>query len=199
MTRWIVDSARRLRVAVVALAVILMIAGTRAALDTPLDVFPEFAPPLVEIQTEAPGLSTAEVESLVTVPLESALNGTPWLTTMRSHTVLGLSDIVLTFEDGTDPLRARELVQEALAEEAVHLPSVSKTPVILPPLSSTSRTMMIGLTSKTLSRTQLSTLARWTVRPRLLAVRGVANVSIWGERARTLQVLVDPAKLRAIG
>ena len=82
--------------------VVLIVVGIRAPRDAPLDVFPEFAPPLVEIQTEAPGLSTEEVESLVTVPLENALNGMPWLKTLRSKSVLGLSSVVLIFEDGTD-------------------------------------------------------------------------------------------------
>src|SRR5262245_58846128 len=166
MTRWIVDSARRLRVAVVALAVILMIAGSRAALDTPLDVFPEFAPPLVEIQTEAPGLSTGEVESLVTVPLESALNGVAGLVRLRSKTVLGLSSVVLIFEEGTNLMAARQLVQERLAPVTTTLPAAARPPVILSPLSSLSRVMKIGLTSHKLSQVELTTLAKWTIRPR---------------------------------
>jgi CzcA family heavy metal efflux pump len=197
MMRWLVDSALRLRVAVLALAVVLMVAGTRAALDTPLDVFPEFAPPLVEIQTEAPGLSTSEVESLITVPLESALNGVAGLTRLRSKTVLGLSSVVLIFEDGINLMAARQLVQERLSHAASALPAAARPPVILSPLSSLSRVLKIGITSKKLSQVELTTLAKWTIRPRLMSIPGVANVAIWGQRDRQLQVLVEPDRLRA--
>src|SRR6185503_2042883 len=114
----IVAAALRLRVLVLACAVLLVILGIRSAQKTSFDVFPEFAPPLVEIQTEAPGLSTEEVETLVSMPLENALNGIPWLKTIRSKSVLGLSSVVLIFKEGTDLLRARQMVQERLAIEA---------------------------------------------------------------------------------
>ena len=197
MMNWLVSTSLRLRVIVVALAVLLMVVGLRVVRSTPLDVFPEFAPPLVEIQTEAPGLSTAEVESLISVPIENALNGTAQLKTLRSKTVLGLSSVVLIFEQGTELMPARQRVQERLALVAPQLPAAARPPVILQPLSSTSRAMKIGLSSKKLSQTELSTLARWTVRPRLMAVPGVANVAIWGQRDRQLQVLVEPDRLRA--
>jgi len=194
---WIVSTSLRLRIIVVALAALLMIVGARVVQDTPLDVFPEFAPPLVEIQTEAPGLSTAEVESLITVPIENALNGTAQLKALRSKSVLGLSSVVLIFQEDTDLMRARQVVQERLALAAPQLPAAARPPVILQPLSSTSRAMKIGVSSKTLSQMELSTLARWTIRPRLMAIPGVANVAIWGQRDRQLQVLIDPDRLRA--
>jgi CzcA family heavy metal efflux pump len=194
---WLVSTSLRLRVVVLALSVALILVGVRTLEKTPLDVFPEFAPPLVEIQTEAPGLSTEEVESLVSMPLENALNGTPWLKTIRSKSVLGLSSVVLIFANGTDLIRARQLVQERLAVEAGKLPAVARPPVILSPLSSTSRVMKIGVTSPTLSQMDMTTLARWTIRPRLMSVPGVANVAIWGQRDRQFQVLVDPDRLRA--
>ncbi len=197
MIKWLVSTSLHFRVMVVAVAVLLMVAGFQTARVTPLDVFPEFAPPLVEIQTEAPGLSTEEVESLITVPLESALNGTAWLETIRSKSVLGLSSVVLIFEEGTDLMRARQLVQERLAVEAAHLPAVSKPPVMLSPLSSTSRVLKIGLSSEKLSQMDMTILAKWTIRPRLMAIPGVANVAIWGQRDRQFQVLVDPEVLRA--
>jgi CzcA family heavy metal efflux pump len=197
MLNWIVKTALELRVVVAALAAVLMVAGMAIVRDTPLDVFPEFAPPLVEIQTEAPGLSTAEVESLVTVPIENALNGTSWLKTIRSKSVLGLSSVVLIFQEGTDLLRARQLVQERLGIVSGQLPGVAHPPVILSPLSSTSRALKIGLWSKKLTQMELSTLARWTIRPRLMAIPGVANVAIWGQRDRQIQVLADPARLQA--
>ena len=197
--RWLVTTALRHRFAVLTLAALLALFGVHAARETPLDVFPEFAPPLVEVQTEAPGLSTEEVESLVTAPLESALNGTAWLKTLRSKSVLGLSSVVCLFQEGADLMRARQLVQERVAMIAPRLPAVARPPVILPPLSSTSRLMKIGLSSPTLSQMDLSELALWTIRPRLMAVPGVANVAIWGQRDRQLQVRVDPHRLAANG
>ena len=197
MMRHIVSSALRLRVAVVALSILTVIVGIRTAQQAPFDVFPEFAPPLVEIQTEAPGLSTAEVEALVTVPLENAMNGVPDLRTLRSKSVLGLSSVVMIFEDGTDRIQSRQLVQERLARVAAGLPAAARPPVILSPLSSLSRVMKIGVSSKRLSQVELTTLAKWTIRPRLMSIPGVANVAIWGQRDRQIQVLVDPDRLRA--
>src|SRR5215212_3553048 len=112
MLSWLVSTSLKFRVVVLALAVLLLVFGIRAARDTPLDVFPEFAPPLVEVQTEAPGLSAEEVEQNVTIPIESALGGTPFLKTIRSKSVLGLSSVVMVFEEGADMSKARPLVQE---------------------------------------------------------------------------------------
>ena len=196
---WLVSASLRLRVLVLAASVVLMIEGVRAARDAPMDVFPEFAPPLVEVQTEAPGLSTEEVESLVSVPLENALNGTAGLKTLRSKSVLGLSSVVMIFKEGTDLMTSRQLVNERMAIAAPRLPAVVRTPVILSPLSSLSRVLKIGVSSKTMSQMDMSELAKWTIRPRLMAVPGVANVAIWGQRDRQFQVLVDPERLRAVG
>ncbi|MBX7105234.1 MAG: efflux RND transporter permease subunit [Gemmataceae bacterium] len=199
MLSWLVETSLRLRVVVLALCVVLLVVGGRALQTAPLDVFPEFAPPYVEIQTEAPGLSTEEVESLVTVPLENALNGTSGVKTIRSKSVLGLSSIVLIFGDGADVSRSRQLIQERLSVEATRLPTVARAPVILQPLSTTSRLLKIGVWSDTLSQRDMSVLALWTIRPRLMAIPGVANVAIWGQRDRQFQVLVDPERLRANG
>jgi CzcA family heavy metal efflux pump len=197
--RWLIEHALRLRVAVVVLTIVAIWLGVRVVRDAPLDVFPEFAPPLVEVQTEAPGLSTEEVEALVSMPIEQALNGTPYLDVVRSKSVLGLSSVVVIFERGTDLLKARQFVAERLARLQGTLPAVAHAPVLLSPLSSTSRVMKIGLTSQEMSQTELTTLVRWTVRPRLMSVTGVANVAIWGQRDRQLQVLVDPERLKANG
>ena len=194
---WLVTTSLKLRVLVLAASIILVIFGAQTLKTAPLDVFPEFAPPLVEIQTEAPGLSTEEVESLITIPLENGLKGTPWLKTLRSKSVLGLSSVVLIFPQGTDLIRARQFVQERLAMEASRLPVVAHPPVMLSPLSSTSRVLKIGVTSKTLSQMEISELAKWTIRPNLMAIQGVANVAIWGQRDRQLQVLVNPERLRS--
>jgi CzcA family heavy metal efflux pump len=197
--RWIIETALRLRVAVVVLTIVVLIAGTRIVSQTDFDVFPEFAPPLVEIQTEAPGLSSSEVEVLVTVPIENALNGVSWLEKIRSKSVMGLSSVVAYFEEDTGLMQARQLVQERISEVSGKLPDVTKTPVILSPLSSTSRVLKIGISSEKLSQMEMTTIAKWTIRPRLMAVPGVANVAIWGERDRQIQILIDPGILFANG
>ena len=160
-----------------------------------MDVFPEFAPPLVEIQTPSLGLSAAEVESLVTVPLEESLAGLPNLETMRSKSVPDLSSIKLYFERGTDLLDARQLVQERLKLANHTLPSWSSPPVLVPPLSATSRMLKIGISSDKLSVIDLSMITYWTIRQRLLRVPGVANIAIWGERIEMLQVQADPERM----
>lgn len=175
---WLVEMALRLRVAVFALSVLLIVVGVRLVPDLPLDVFPEFAPPYIEIQTEAPGLSAEEVENLVSFPLENALIGTPGLETLRSKSVMGLSSIRLLLHSNADVYRARQLVQERLATETPRLPTVARPPVILQPLSSLSRMMKIGMSSETLSQSDMTDLAVWTIRPRLMAIPGVANVAI---------------------
>ncbi|GAB3242760.1 efflux RND transporter permease subunit [Hymenobacter seoulensis] len=197
--KWIIESALRLRMVVVVLFGVLLVAGLQVVRNTPLDVFPEFAPPYVEVQTEAPGLSTAEVEALVSVPLENALNGTPEVKKIRSKSVLGLSSVVLYFPQGIDINNARQAVQERLARVAPTLPGVARPPVMLSPLSSTSRVLKIGVSSDSLTQVEMTTLARWSIRPRLMAVPGVANVAIWGQRDRQLQVLVNPEQLRTLG
>ncbi len=197
--RWLVAACLQLRVLVVAVAALFLIWGLRLGTQMPIDVFPEFAPPLVEIQTEAPGLSTTEVESMVTQPLENALGGVPFLKTLRSKSVLGLSSVVMLFDGKADLLQVRQLVQERLAHTGSQLPAAARPPVMLPPLSSLSRVLKIGLSSKTRSQMELTDLARWKIRPRLMAVPGVANVAIWGQRDRQLQVRVDPERVRALG
>ena len=199
MLSWLISSSVRGRVVVIALCGLLIGYGFRTIRTAPLDVFPEFAPPKVEIQTEAPGLSTDEVESLISVPLENALNGTPGLKTIRSKSVLGLSSVVLLFEERTDIHKVRQFVQERVAAEAVRLPIVARPPVILQPLSSLSRVMKIGLSSKTLTQRDMTVLTLWTIRPKLMSIPGVANIAIWGQRDKQYQVLVDPDRLRAEG
>src|SRR5437879_380551 len=198
MMRWIVGSSLQFRFIVVGIAAAMMVFGITRLHDMPVDVFPEFAPPMAEIQTEALGLSAAEVETLVTLNTEEMLAGVPWLRAMRSRSVPGMSSVQLIFEPGTNLMQARQLVQERLILSYL-LPNVSQRPVMLNPVSATSRTMMIGVSSKKLSPMELSVLARWTIKPRLMGVPGVANVSIWGQRERQLQVQIDPERLRAKG
>ncbi len=193
--RWIVESALKAKFLVLALAAAMMYFGVGQLRDIPVDVFPEFAPPRIEIQTEAPGLSTAETEEILTIPLEQVLAGTPRLDVMRSKTVPALSSILLIFEPGTDIWLARQLVAERI--KTVNLPSAISVPVMLPPLSSTSRTLFVALSSDELDLIELSETAFWKIRTRLLGIPGVANVAMWGERLHHLQVQVDPQILRA--
>src|SRR5512139_733666 len=192
--RWIVYTSLRFRYLVIFAAAALMIFGIARLSNTSVDVFPEFAPPKVEIQTLSMGLSAAAVEELVTVQLEHALNGIPGLDVMRSRSVPDLSDIVLIFKPGTDLIRARQLVNERVA--AVTLPTWAAPPVMIQPLSSTSRAMKIGISSETVDLKDLSMIAYWKIRARLLDVPGVANAPIWGERIKSPQVQVDLERMR---
>jgi CzcA family heavy metal efflux pump len=184
---------------VVAISIAVCVWGVVALRDNPTDVFPDFAPPQIQIQTESLGLSTSDVESLVTVPLEQGLNGTPGLTDMRSTSVPQLSSILMIFAPGTDLIRARQLVQERLKTVQPTLPKWASPPVMLPPVSATARALQIGMWSDTYTIPQLSQLMTWRIKPRLMQIDGVADVSVWNERQPTLQVQVDPAKMAAHG
>ncbi len=200
MMRRVVASSLKFRRLVVVLAAGSIVFGITQLRHMPVDDLPEFGPTLVEVRTEALGLSAAEVEQLITVPLEQdLLNGIAFLDEIHSESVPGLSSVVMIFEPGTPLLDARQVVAEKVAEAAVALPGVSAPPQMLQPLSSTSRVMAVRLSSETLTPIEMSLLARWTIGPRLLGVPGVANVSIWGQRDRQLQVLVDPERLRDAG
>lgn len=198
MMRRIIESSLKLRLLVVTIAAVVMVVGLTELRDMPVAVLPEFAPPYVEVQTEALGLSAKEVEDLVTLNVEELLSGVPWLVSMHSRSVPGMSSIILTFEPGTNLMRARQMVQERLTL-AYALPNASRPPTMLQPLSATSRVMMIGLSSSEVSLMEMSVLARWTIKPKLLGVPGVANVAVWGDRDRQLQVQIDPERLQAHG
>ncbi len=199
MLRWIIKSSLKFRFLVIAIAVGLMYFGVGQLQKMPVDVFPEFAPPMVEVQTICLGLAPEEVESLVTVPLEQVLAGVPGMTVMRSKSVPDLSAIKMYFVAGTDLLQARQLVSERIATVAPILPTWAAPPIMLPPLSATSRMMKIGISSKTRSVIDLSMITYWTIRQRLLRVPGVANIAIWGERIEMPQVNVVPELMRKHG
>ena len=199
MMKWIVGSSLKFRFLVVAAGAAMVFVGVGQLRNSPVDVFPEFAQPRVEIQTISLGLNATEVESLVTVPLEQSLQGLPDVEIVRSKSVSGLSSIQLLFERGTDILFSRQLVAERIGTVTPTLPTWAAPPALVPPLSSTSRVMKIGLTSKNLSLMEMSVITYWKIRTRLLQVPGVANVPIWGERLRQMQVQVDPQKLREYG
>jgi Cu/Ag efflux pump CusA len=200
MMRWVVESSVKFRLLVLA-ATAVLIGFCAAQLRTmPVDIHPEFTPTLVEVQTEALGLSAEEVEQLITVPLEQdLLVGVPFLKEIESASLPGLSSVLMTFEEGTNLLDARQVVQERLTQAigAAGLPEVAKPPQMIQPVSSNRRVSMITLSSETLTPIDVSVLARWVISPRLMGVPGVANVTVWGFRDRQLQVLVDPERLRA--
>jgi CzcA family heavy metal efflux pump len=196
MMRWIVGSSLKFRYLVLALAGGLMYFGLGQLRKMPVDVFPEFAPPMVEIQTICLGLSPEEVETLVTVPLEQVLAGVPQMSVMRSKSVPDLSAIKMYFDAGTDLMLARQQVTERLATVMTTLPTWASPPVVLPPLSATSRMLKIGISSKKHSVIDLSMITYWTIRQRLLRVPGVANVAIWGERIEMFQANVVPELMK---
>jgi CzcA family heavy metal efflux pump len=195
--RFIIASSLRFRYLVVGAAAALMFFGIQTLGHQKIDVFPEFAPITVEIQTECTGLSPSEVEQLVTVPLEDAVQGVPSDYEVESESVPELSAIFLYFKNGTDILQARQLVQERLSAAARTLPTWCSPPSMYPIVSATSRVIQIGLTSKSLSRLALSQTAAYTIRPRLLHVPGVANVAIWGEERKAIQVQANPTRMKA--
>ncbi len=199
MFRRIVAWSLKFRFIVLALGVAMMFIGADQMRHLRVDVFPEFAPPIVEIQTPCLGLAPTEVEALVTIPIEQSLAGVPELKILRSKSVTDLSSVKLIFEHGADAMLARQRVQEGLAQIIGVIPKDVGPPVMLQPLSATARFMKIGLSSKTVPLVKQSMMAYWTIRPRLLAVPGVANVAIWGERIDMLQVQVEPARLRENG
>src|SRR5918994_533325 len=199
LMRWIVGSSLRFRWLVIFAAVALMIFGIGETRNADVDVFPEFAPPQVEIQTIAIGNSSEQVEELITVPLEDQLNGIPGLEEMRSKSVADLSQIQLIFSRDVDLYESRQLVQERLTAASPNLPTWATPPWMMPPLSSTSRILKIGITSDELNMREMSVVAYWKIRQELLRVDGVANVAIWGEHLQQQQVYVDPEKLAEHG
>ncbi|MDE2150322.1 MAG: efflux RND transporter permease subunit [Gammaproteobacteria bacterium] len=183
---------------VVAASALLLVLGVSALRGARYGVFPEFAPPQVTVQTEAPGLAPRQVEALVTRPLETTLSGVLHTRALRSFSMQGLSKIQIVFDDGVDPYRQRQLVGEKLAAAATLLPVGIGVPTLSPLSSSTLVIEGIGFTSTRLSPRALQDFVRWTVTPRLLAVPGVADFNLWGDHARQLQVEIDPPRLAAL-
>ncbi|HSP19619.1 MAG TPA: efflux RND transporter permease subunit, partial [Myxococcaceae bacterium] len=194
----ILRASLRFRLLVIAAAACLLVGGGLTLRRMPVDPVGELASgPVLEVQTDALGLSSQEVEQYVTVPLENnLLDGVMGVWDVRSQSLPGVSVVDLLFTPGVSTLHARQLVEERLTN-AFSLPNVSSPPLLIQPLASSDRTLMIGLSSRSVDPLQLSYLARWVVKPRLEGVSGVANVVIFGQRDRQLQVLVDPARLAA--
>ena len=197
MLSHIVHFSLRFRGIVIALALALAGYGIYSYTQAKYDVFPEFAPPMVNIQAEAAGLAPEQVEQLVTLPIENAINGVEGIEALRSQSIQGLGLIVVTFHSGTDIYRARQAIAERLTTVAGQLPQGVKPPGMTPLTSSTSTILIVGLTSEKRSLMQLRTLADWTLKQRLLSVPGVAKVSVFGGDAKEFQVQVRPDRLVA--
>lgn len=176
-----------------------LLIGVWDATGVPLDVFPEFVPVQVEIQTEAPGLSPEQVEQLVTRPIEAAVNGAPALDAMRSESSPGISVVSLNFSDHTDPYKARQGIAERVAEIAATLPAGVGTPRLSPLVSSTMDLLKVGLVSDKLDAYALRERAQWVLKPQLLAVPGVARITVYGGAIRQIQIQPDLDKLSAYG
>ncbi|OOO02605.1 MAG: Cobalt-zinc-cadmium resistance protein CzcA [Chromatiales bacterium USCg_Taylor] len=197
MLKWVVESSLRFGGVVIVVASLVAVYGIYVAGRVKLDVFPEFAPPQIVIQTEAPGLSAEEVEALVTRPVEYALNGTPELEVIYSQSIQGLSVVTTIFREDADIYRVRQLTGERLAELTGQLPEGVEAPRLGPLSSSTSLTLALGLVSDERTPMELRTFADWTVRLRLLGVPGVARVEVFGGEVRQIQIQVKPERLIA--
>lgn len=185
------------RLIVLAITLVLFVAGGAVLQRMPVDVFPEFAPPQVVIQTEAPGMAPTDVESLITYPLESAINGSPGVSAVRSKTSVGLSTITVVFDAGTDIYIDRQLINERLQNVVGKLPPASQPPVMLPVTSAVGWLVKYALLSDTLSPEALRTLSDWDIRPRILALGGIASVVAIGGEVKQYQVRLDPDRLLA--
>jgi len=184
-------------VLVVFLASFVVAYGAFLLARAEFEVFPEFVPAQASVQVEAPGLTAGQVELLVTKPVEDAINGATGIASVRSTSAQGLAVVDVTFRDGEDPYRARQVVAERLAEISGRLPAGVGAPALSPLTSSTMDLLKVGLISDTLSPMQLRDIAQWLVRPRFLSTPGVARVNVYGGELRRIEVRVDPDALIA--
>ncbi|MGZ8153252.1 MAG: efflux RND transporter permease subunit [Methylovulum sp.] len=180
---------------VIALAVLILLYGGYRFTTAGLDIFPEFSPKRVIIQTESPGLSAEQVEVLVTKQIESSISGLVGLESARSESIQGLSIITATFTENSDIYRNRQLVSERLASLTTQLP-FGITPVAIPLSSSSATVLTIGLSSDNKDLMALRSLVDWTIAPRLLSTPGVADVNVFGGEIAQLQIQVNPMQLR---
>ena len=199
MLNGIIEWSARNRLIVLVLALVLVVWGGIKAADSDMDVLPEFAPPQVIVETEAPGMVAEEVESLVSYPLETAINGTPGVTTVKSISQSGVSMITIIFNYGTDIYTARQLINEKIQMAMSRLPKTVQPPTMLPVMSAVGDIMKIGMVSDKVSPMELRSLADWTVRNRLLAVPGVSRVYVIGGDQKQYLVLANQEKLRSFG
>ncbi len=196
MLKALIQFSLRFRGIIITLACVLVVYGSYVAKNAKLDVFPNFVPPQVVIQTEAPGLAPEQVEMLVTLPVESAVNGLGDMESLRSESIQGLSIVTAVFKEGTDVFLARQTLAEKIAELSGKLPAGVQAPRMTPLTSSTMDLLKIGLVSDKLSPMELRDFADWTLKPRLLAVAGVAKCSSFGGDLRQMQIQILPEQLR---
>lgn len=189
----VIQWSLRNRLLVILAAMALLVYGGVVAFRSPVDVFPDLTAPTVTILTESHGLAPEEVESLVTLPIEYAVNGSAGVRRVRSNSALGISIVFVEFDLGTDIYRARQLVNEKLQQ--VRLPAGMQAPVLGPISSTMGEIMLISIKSEKTSPMELRSLADWVVRPRLLGIAGVSQVMMIGGEVKQYQVIVDPAKL----
>lgn len=187
------------RLSVLALCVVIMVAGIGVLLRMEVDIFPDLNAPTVTVMTEAPGMAAEEVEQIVTFPVETAVNGATGVRRVRSSSTTGFSVVNVEFDWGTDLYRARQTVSERLTAVAGQLPAGVDAPVMGPASSILGEMLTIGLTADSTSLLRLRTLADRTVRPRLLALGGVAQVSVQGGDAREYQIRFSPRRMQALG
>lgn len=197
MLNGLIDWSARNRLVVLVVAICLTVVGVVQTSQADIDVLPEFAPPFVVVQTEAPGMVAEQVEQLVSVPLESAINGTPGVTLVKSVSQIGVSQIMVIFKYGTDPYIARQLVNEKIQLAVSRLPSDVSPPGMLPVMSAVGDILKLGLTATRTSPMELRTVADWEIRNRLLSVPGVARVLVMGGDVKQFQVSIDPDKLKS--
>lgn len=195
----LVEFSIRRRGVVVSLAAVLMIYGALQLANAGLDIFPEFSPKQVIVQTEAPGYSAEQVELLVTKPLEDSLAGIIGLKGIRSESIQGLSIITVLFADNSDIFRNRQLVSERLVGVSDRLPAGAGPATAIPLASSSATVLSVGVTSKSKSLMELRDIVDWMVMPRILAVPGVADVNVFGGDIRQLQIRPDPVRLKRFG
>src|SRR5690242_5063842 len=196
MLTGLVRGSIRHRLVVITLAGALVVYGLTTLPNIPLDVFPEFAPPQVSIQTEAPGFSPEQVEVLVTKPIEDAINGVQGIGAVRSQSIQGLSVITAILSERTDVYRARQSLAERLGEVVGRLPATVRPPVLTPLTSSSSTVLVFGITSPARSLMDQRSFVDWVLRPRLLATPGVSKVAVFGGEVRQIEIQADPARMR---
>ena len=199
MLNRIIKLSLRNRLVVLLGAVLLLIAGLYTAKNTDVDVFPDLNAPTVVVMTEANGMAPEEVERLVTFPIETAVNGATGVRRVRSSSTTGFSVVWVEFDWGTDIYRARQIVSEKTAVVEEMLPDGVGSPTLGPQSSILGELMFVSLTADSTSLQDLRTIADWTVRPRLLATGGVAQVSVLGGEVREYQILLNPGRMRHYG
>ena len=187
------------RLLVLVASVLLLFAGLYTSLKMDVDVFPDLNAPTVVVMTEAPGMAPEEVERLVTFPVETALNGATDVRRVRSSSTTGFSVVWVEFDWGTDIYRARQITSEKLAVVGESLPQGVGTPTLGPQSSILGEMMIIGLTADTTSLRDLRTLADWTIRPRLISIGGVAQVTVIGGEMKEYQILLDLPRMKQYG